>query len=67
MEISHGGKKYKDGPTVLLCCSVERSEQLQPLLVGKLEKPWCMQNIWTCPSKYETSQNAWVTVKTFFQ
>jgi hypothetical protein len=37
----HGGKEYKDSVTALLCCNSGGSGNLQPLVVGKSEKPHC--------------------------
>jgi hypothetical protein len=36
-------KAYKDKVTVLLCCSGDGSEKLQPLGVGKFEKICCIK------------------------
>jgi hypothetical protein len=44
-ERCHGGKSYKDRMTVLVCCNADGSEELQPLIEGKFEKPRCMKGV----------------------
>jgi hypothetical protein len=50
---------------MLLCCNADGSEKLQPLVVGKFEKPRCMKDVKHYPCDYKASKNAWVTDKIF--
>jgi len=41
----HGRTKSKQRVSVLLCCNVEGTEKLPPLMIGKYGKPHCFNNV----------------------
>ena len=55
-EKCQGGKGYKDRVTVLLCCSIDGSEKLHPLIVRKFEKPRCLKGWRHYPCEYKSSK-----------
>lgn len=64
-EACHGGKNSKDRITVLLCSNSDGSDKLQPLVIGKSQRPRCFKNIKHLPVKYVANTKAWMTADIF--
>ncbi|UYV67858.1 TIGD4 [Cordylochernes scorpioides] len=56
-----GGKASKERITILLCCNMDGSEKMQPLVIGKAKQPRCFRGIKHLPVQYEANQKAWMT------
>ncbi|UYV61811.1 TIGD4 [Cordylochernes scorpioides] len=60
-ETCTGGKASKERITILLCCNMDGSEKMQPLVIGKAKQPRCFRGIKHLPVQYEANQKAWMT------
>ncbi|UYV60770.1 TIGD4 [Cordylochernes scorpioides] len=60
-ETCTGGKASKERITILLCCNMDGSEKMQPLVIGKAKQPICFRGIKHLPVQYEANQKAWMT------
>ncbi|UYV66981.1 TIGD4 [Cordylochernes scorpioides] len=60
-ETCTGGKASKEPITILLCCNMDGSENMQPLVIGKAKQPRCFRGIKHLPVQYEANQKAWMT------
>ncbi|UYV82398.1 TIGD4 [Cordylochernes scorpioides] len=60
-ETCTGGKASKERITILLCCNMDGSEKMQPLVIGKAKQPRCFRGIKHLPVQYEANQKAWKT------
>ena len=56
-ETHAGGCKFKDWLTTQLCCNVNGTEKLKPLITGEFVKLRCLKNISTFPSQYSSNLN----------
>ncbi|UYV63584.1 TIGD4 [Cordylochernes scorpioides] len=59
-ETCTGGKASKERITILLCCNMDGSEKMQPLVIGKAKQPRCFRGIKHLPVQYEANQKAWM-------
>ncbi|UYV71339.1 TIGD4 [Cordylochernes scorpioides] len=50
-ETCTGGKASKERITILLCCNMDGSEKMQPLVIGKAKQPRCFRGIKHLPFK----------------
>lgn len=64
-EACHGGKMSKQRITVLLCSNADGSDKLEPIVIGKFQKPRCFKNSVTLPCKYYSNKTAWMTADLF--
>ncbi|UYV67015.1 TIGD4 [Cordylochernes scorpioides] len=60
-ETCTGRKASKERITILLCCNMDGSEKMQPLVIGKAKQPRCFRGIKHLPVQYEANQKAWMT------
>ncbi|UYV74289.1 TIGD4 [Cordylochernes scorpioides] len=60
-ETCTGGKASKERITILLCCNMDGSGKMQPLVIGKAKQPRCFRGIKHLPVQYEANQKAWMT------
>lgn len=60
-------KTSKERLTLLLCCNMDGSEKLKPLIIGKSEKPRCFKNVnkAALPCYYRNNASAWMTSHIF--
>jgi centromere protein B len=61
----HIGKLRKDRITVLVVASMDGSEKLPILVIGRSEKPHSFKNIKSFPCKYRHKKMAWMTCTLF--
>lgn len=59
------GKKSKDRVTVKMCCNMDGSEKIKPLVLGKFNNPRCFKGIKTLPVEYMANWKAWMTSEFF--
>jgi hypothetical protein len=60
-----GWKNSKERITVLFTCSVDETDKLAPLGIGKSENPHCFKNVLSFPTKCVANRKAWVTQAIF--
>lgn len=66
-ESYHGGKRSKEQITVLLCCNMDGSEKLKPLVIGKSANPRCFKNMKSFPCEYKHQNKAWMSGTLFIE
>ena len=62
-----GGKRSKERLTVLLCCNMDGSDKLKPLIIGKSENPRAFRGVRELPCSYKANKKAWMTSAFFIQ
>ena len=63
--ICTGGKKAKDGLTVLVAANMSGKEKLPLFVIGKTAKPRCFNNVKSLPVDYAANKKAWMTSDLF--
>ena len=65
-ETCHGGKRAKEGITVLVGGNAYGSEKLPLLVIGKSKNPRCFKSVHSLPVDYTASKKAWMNVELNF-
>jgi len=53
-----GGKLSKERLSVALCANMSGTEKMEPIVIGKYEKPRCFKNVTNLPCVYEFNKKA---------
>lgn len=59
----HGGKLSKERITVLLCCNMDGTHKLLPVVIGKSKRPRCFANVKQLPVTYYANRKAWMNAE----
>ena len=61
----HGGKKFKERVTVMVCSIMDGSEKWPLLVIGKFKNPRCFKGIKKLPLDYDANPKAWMNSDLF--
>ena len=68
-EAVKGSKTSKDRMTLMLCCNMNGTDKLPPLLIGKSQKPQCLKRknlgLSDLKCEYYSNKTAWMTAVIF--
>jgi len=53
-----GGKLSKERLSVALCANMSGTEKMEPIVIGKYEKPRCFKNVTNLPCVYKFNKKA---------
>jgi hypothetical protein len=60
-----GKRMCKDRATVLVCANATGTCRIPLLILGRAQKPRCLNGEITCPFVYKSTPNGWMDTKTF--
>ncbi|XP_063244145.1 tigger transposable element-derived protein 6-like [Bacillus rossius redtenbacheri] len=65
-DMCKGAKRSKERLTVLLCCNMDGSDKMKPLVIGKFQKPRGFKGN-VIPCDYDFNKKAWMTSTVFMR
>ena len=63
----HGGKYSKERLSVLVCINSTGTHKLEPLVIGKSQRPRCFKNVKKFSCAYSHQRRAWMTAVRFHE